>query len=104
MDIEYKAILKSATSWESKSLGGIFVSKKEDIDIVLEILIEQDDYWEHYKKLVMVLPDNPTPKLIISMCDYCGKADIYNMEEFLKKLSNKNIDVFIYSEFPDLID
>ena len=102
MDIVYKATLKSATSWESKSLGGIFVNNKEHISTVLEILIEQDNYWEYKKELVMLLPENPTPTLIRSMCDYCDKVNIYEMNKFLKKLENKGINVFIYSEYPDL--
>jgi hypothetical protein len=37
------------TSWQSKLDGVILVEREEDIEPLWKLLIEQDDYWEHYK-------------------------------------------------------
>lgn len=81
-------------SWESKLNGVILVEKEADIEPLWKLLCEQDDYWESYKNLIKVAPKEiNSVGDIIRMCEYCGKTDIYNIDEI-----RKIIPFIIYQE------
>jgi len=72
-------------SWESKQYGVVLVEKKQDIEPLWRLLCEQDHYWEKYKNLIKVAPTEIDDiNEIYDMCEYCGKTDIYNIEELRK--------------------
>jgi hypothetical protein len=86
------------TSWQSKLNGVILVEKEEDIEPLWKLLIEQDDYWEHYKEVIQVAPKEIDGEGdISSMCVYVGKTDIYNVQELQSK-----IPFIIHQEYPIL--
>jgi hypothetical protein len=75
------------TSWESKMEGVVLVEKEDQIDPLWKLLCEQDDYWEDYKDLIKVAPKTIDSVADIKrMCEYCGKTDIYNVEEIRSKI------------------
>lgn len=75
------------TSWQSKKNGVILVEKEADIEPLWKLLIEQDDYWEHYKEVIQVAPKEIDSEGDIAiMCVYVGKTDIYNPEELKAKI------------------
>jgi hypothetical protein len=75
------------TSWQSKLDGVILVEREEDIEPLWKLLIEQDDYWEHYKEVIKVAPKEINGIQDISrMCVYVGKTDIYNPKELQSKI------------------
>ena len=83
-------------SWQSKLNGVILVEKEGDIEVLLKLLIEQDDYWEHYKEVIQVAPKEIDGEGDIErMCVYVGKTDIYNVEELQSK-----IPFIMYQEYP----
>lgn len=85
-------VLQSETNWNPKWEGVILVEKEEDIDLLYNLLLAQDEYWKSYKKLIQVMPENITSEdEIISLCDYCGKTDIYLIDEIQAK-----VNFFIY--------
>jgi hypothetical protein len=72
-------------SWESKQNGVVLVEKKADIEPLWKLLCEQDHYWVSYKNLIKVAPKEINSVGDISrMCEYCGKTDIYKIEEIRK--------------------
>lgn len=72
-------------SWESKQYGVVLVEKEDDIEPLWKLLCEQDHYWESYKNLIKVAPKEiNSVGDIIRMCEYCGKTDIYKIEEIRK--------------------
>jgi hypothetical protein len=86
------------TSWQSKLNGVILVEKEEDIEPLWKLLIEQDDYWEHYKEVIQVAPKEIDGEGdISSMCVYVGKTDIYNVQELQSK-----IPFIMHQEYPIL--
>jgi len=86
------------TSWQSNLNGVILVEKEEDIEPLWKLLIEQDDYWEHYKEVIQVAPKEIDGEGdISSMCVYVGKTDIYNVQELQSK-----IPFIMHQEYPIL--
>ncbi len=84
------------TYWQSKLNGVILVEKEEDIEPLWKLLIEQDDYWEHYKEVIQVAPKEIDGEGdIANMCVYVGKTDIYNPQELQSK-----IPFIMYQEYP----
>lgn len=76
------------TGWCQKVQGVVLVEKEEDIDPLFKLLCEQDEYWEDYKHLIKVAPkeiDNASD--LYNLCSYCGKTDIYNLEELQSKIN-----------------
>jgi hypothetical protein len=83
-------------SWQSRLNGVILVEKEEDIEPLWKLLIEQDDYWEHYKEVIQVSPKEIDGEADISkMCVYVGKTDIYDVEGLRSK-----IPFIMYQEYP----
>jgi len=83
-------------SWQSKLNGVILVEKEEYIEVLWKLLIEQDDYWEHYKEVIQVAPKEIDGEGDIArMCVYVGKTDIYNIEELQSRIS-----FIMYQEYP----
>jgi hypothetical protein len=83
-------------SWQSKINGVILVEKEEDIELLWKLLIEQDDYWEHYKEVIQVAPKEIDGEGDIArMCVYVGKTDIYDVQELQSK-----IPFIMYQEYP----
>lgn len=78
---------KGCTFWQKKQHGVILVEKVEDIEPLWKLLVKQDEYWEHYKHIIKVAPKEIDEEGdIASMCDYCGKTDIYNPEKLRAKI------------------
>jgi hypothetical protein len=95
---------ESYSSWSSKVEGVVLVEKEEDIEPMWELLCEQDEYWENYKELVKVAPKEIEDKKDLErLCRYCGKTDIYDVDELRKKAKEKGFDfkLFQYSECND---
>ena len=82
--IEYK--FTGQDNWQNKCNGVVLVKNEKAIDIVFGILCEHDEYWSEYKNLIKVAPKtiNHLSELN-NMCEYCGKTDIYDLEELQKK-------------------
>ena len=86
------------TSWQSQLNGVILVEKEEDIEPLWKLLIEQDDYWAHYKEVIQVAPAEIDGEGDIArMCVYVGKTDIYDVQ----KLQSK-VQFLMYQESPVL--
>lgn len=98
MEIQIKPqFITGYQSWESKCQGVVFVAKEEDVEPVWEALCEQDDYWESYKNLIKVGPTEiDSIYNLRKYCEYCGKTDIYNVSELIKKLREKEIEIFLF--------
>jgi hypothetical protein len=80
-------IFIGCTSWQSKLNGVILVENEEFIELLWNLLIEQDDYWEYYKEVIQVAPKEIDGESdILKMCVYVGKTDIYNPEELQSKI------------------
>ena len=89
-------VFKGSGTWVSKMNGVILVEKKEDIEPLWKLLIEQDDYWESYKHVIQVAPKEIDHEGDLSkMCIYVGKTDIYNPEELKAK-----VPFIMYQETP----
>jgi hypothetical protein len=89
---------KGFDSWESNQYGVILVQRQEDIDQLWKLLCEQDDYWKSYKNLIKVSPKEIDSKSDLdSLCEYCGKTDIYNVE-----ILKSQIPFIIYQQTPEL--
>lgn len=101
MEIKVTKTLKSDTSWYSKTLSAVFVKNEKDVETVYQYLCEQDDYFESRSELVMVLPEEPTEKKLLRLLKYSGKTDIYKMDDFMKAMADKNIEVFVMSGFSE---
>jgi len=91
-------------SWDSKREGVVLVEKEEDIEPMWELLCEQDDYWESYKYLIKVAPkeiDNVED--FCKICGYCGKTDIYDVDELRSRANEKGFDfkLFQYIEYSE---
>lgn len=79
--------LEGCSSWESKIEGVVLVEKESDIEPLWKLLCEQDEYWVGYKNLIKVAPKEiDGVSEIISMCEYVGKTDIYELEELQKQI------------------
>ena len=73
--------------WHKKMNGVILVQNEEDIEPLWKLLCEQDDYWDNYKHIIKVSPKEIDSVSDISrMCEYCGKTDIYDVEEIRSKI------------------
>ena len=73
---------KGDTSWESKRYGVVLVEKESDIEPLWKLLCEQDDYWESYKYLIRVAPEEiDSIRDINRLCQWCGKTDIYDVKK-----------------------
>ncbi len=84
------------TLWETKLNGVILVEKADDIELLWRLLIEQDDYWVHYKEVIQVAPKEIDGiSDIARMCVYVGKTDIYDVQELQSK-----IPFIMYQEYP----
>jgi hypothetical protein len=95
--MEFNITLKSQESWEPKMMGIIFVKEEKDIDVLFNLLVKQDEYWEDYKELIQVFPkDNNIPSIewLQSQCRFVGKTDIYEVSK-IKEV----VDFFIYQHF-----
>lgn len=85
------------TAWISKRMSVILVEKEEDIDALWHILKGQDFYWNSYKELIRVAPDGPISMATLhGMCRYCGKTDIWDIEEVKSKVP------FIFYQFDEV--
>ena len=74
--------------------GVILVEKEEHIEPLWKLLCEQDDYWENYKHIIKVSPQEIDSEADIAcMCEWNGKTDIHNPEEI-----NKIIPFKMYQE------
>ena len=74
-------------SWENRMEGVIFVSNEEDKEHIFRLLVEQDNYWEYYKNLIKIAPEEIDDITDIeNLCEYCGKTDIYNYKELKSKV------------------
>ena len=98
MEIRIKPqVFTGHTSWESKQNGVILVEKQEDIDPLWKLLCAQDDYWEDYKELIKVAPEEINSVGDLSkMCKYVGKTDIY-----FPSLLQEQIPFLMYQEYKD---
>ncbi len=89
-------IFKGCDYWYSKRNGVILVEKEEDIEPLWKLLIEQDDYWEHYREVIKVAPKEIDGEGDIArMCVYVGKTDIYDVQELQSK-----VPFIMYQEYP----
>ena len=87
MEIVIKINFRGQDYWQSKKWGVILVEKEEDIDPLFKLLLVQDEYWEHYKKLIKVAPKEVESKRELElMCEYCGKTDIYKFKEIQERI------------------
>lgn len=74
-------------TWNSKWYGVVLVEKQEDIEPLWKLLCQQDDYWESYKGLIKVAPKEiDSESEIEQMFEYCGKTDIYKVDEIRAKV------------------
>jgi hypothetical protein len=74
--------LECARTWTPKLQGVILVPTEKDIAPLFRALCAQDEYWKFYPELIKVAPASIThPSDLEPMCEYCGKTDIYNVEE-----------------------
>ena len=89
--------IKCNNCWESKMYGVVFVQQVEHIEPVFMALCEQDDYWEDYKNLIKVAPNElPNYNDIDRYCEYCGKTDIYDIPKLKEKLLLQGIEILLY--------
>lgn len=88
--------LECAEYWQRKAYGVVLVQKESDIEPLFQALCEQDDYWESYKNLIKVAPDEVINDNIDLMCEYCGKCDIYDVKELKEKMSKFGIEFILY--------
>lgn len=75
-------------SWYPKMQSVIFVQSEEDAEILFKLLCEQDEYWESYRNLIKVIPTDfqiENERDLDKYCKYCGKTDIYDVEELRQK-------------------
>lgn len=90
-------VLKGKSSWDSKCNGVVLVDNDKDIEPLWKLLCKQDEYWKHYKHLLKVAPKEiDSESDIISMCEWCGKTDIDDVEKL-----QSIIPFIIYQEFVD---
>lgn len=85
-------------SWDSKRDSVIFVEKQEHIDIIFKALVAQDDYWEDYKDIIKVLPEEQI--YIGNYTVYCGKTDIYNVGKLRQDMLDVGVKFLIYQDYP----
>lgn len=90
--------IQTSVDWEPKMQGVVFVQRKEDIEKVWKLLCEQDDYWESYKKVIKVLPFDTikSTRDLEVYCEYVGRTDIYDIDDFNEKCQKEGIDVFLF--------
>lgn len=87
---------KGCERWHPKMFGVVLIEKQEDIYPLWKILCEQDDYWDHYLKLIKVAPKEIDDLETISeMCEYVGKTDIYDPVKI-----NEQIPFIMHQEYP----
>jgi len=92
MNIEFKQVVECQGSWDSKMYSVILVNNLEDKEVLYNLLIEQDDYWEGYERLIKVKPANiNNMDDIYRMTEYCGRTDIYDVSAL-----KEQVDFFIY--------
>ena len=97
MEIPFKPRkFTGANRWQSKCYGVVLVSKQEDIDPLWELLCKQDSYWEEYKYLIKVAPQEiESERDLENMCQYCGKTDMYRFDWLKEEI---DFAVFQYRE------
>jgi hypothetical protein len=94
--ISVKVTLKSQDEWNSKMYSVIFVNSQKDKELLWELLVKQDRYWGKYPDNIDIIKVRKdftftTIRDIQDLCEYCGKVDIYDVEEL-----QKQVDLFIY--------
>lgn len=88
-------IFKGDTTWQPKMNGVVLVEKEEQIEPLWKLLCEQDEYWNNYKHIIKVAPQEIDSEADIAcMCEWVGKTDIYRPEEI-----NKIIPFKMYQEY-----
>lgn len=98
MQIKIKPqFVTSQEGWTAKMQGVVLVQKQEDIEPIWEAFCEQDDYWESYKNLFKVAPEEVNgPRDLEKMCEYCGKTDIYDYEKLKNKLLEQGLEFILF--------
>lgn len=87
-NLDLRLPIKCQGSWYPKYESVILVESEEDIEPLFEALCKQDDYWKSYKNLIKVAPKSiDSISDIEHLCEYCGKTDIYNIEEIKQKFN-----------------
>ena len=101
MEIEIKQKVICQGRWNSKWYGVILVKTQEDKDKLFDLLLAQDNYWEQYSHRIKVIPEKgfTSFKEIENLCDYCGKTDIYKIDEI-----KKQVDFIIYQYYVNRSD
>lgn len=97
MEIKITTYIKCLGNWNSKCNGVVLVKYKKDIEPLWKLLCEQDEYWKSYKELIKVAPKQiDSLSELNALVKYCGKTDIYNIEELKKKIPFMIYQTFDY--------
>ena len=91
--------LYSADWWKSKTNGVILTDSQTNLGKIYHWLVEQDDYWKGYLEVIQVYDFTKPIKdyyELRQLCEYVGKTDINNIEDFYSFCEKENIPVFVY--------
>ncbi len=94
--MEVKVSYNGGSKWRTKLKGVIYVEKEEHIDVLYDLLLKQDEYWDKHKEVIKRWTPLKTWREVFADSVYVGKTDIYEVEELRK------IIPFIFFQFDDL--
>ena len=91
--------LYSADGWRKKVRGVILTNNEDNQNKIHSYLISQDNCWQMYPEVIQVYDFTKPIKdyyELRQLCEYVGKTDINNIEDFYSFCEKENIPVFVY--------